>query len=123
MIPCVYAINPKQEVTQRRLSFMSQTPKQTRPTNKKNQKPALNFLLMGAGSMFTSMVVAGFIVGYVFDTLFDTLPIFLLLCGFLGFIGGIMKVHKLLGKMDLYDQQKPDQAVDTQKNKDVDSSP
>lgn len=66
-------------------------------------KPALNFLLLSAGSMFTSMIVAGFLVGYVFDQLLDTTPLFLLGCGVLGFIGGILKVHKLLGKMDLID--------------------
>lgn len=64
-------------------------------------KPALNFLLMGAGSVFTSMVVAGFLVGYVFDELFDTKPLFMLVCGVMGFVGGAMNVHKLLGKMDL----------------------
>lgn len=63
-------------------------------------KPALNFLLMGAGSMFTSMIVAGFLVGYVLDEVFDTKPIFLLSCGVLGFIGGMQKVSKLLSKMD-----------------------
>lgn len=73
----------------------------TSKDSKKESKPALNFLLLSAGSMFTSMIVAGFIVGYVIDTLLDTTPIFLLGCGVMGFIGGIMKVHKLLGKMDL----------------------
>lgn len=72
----------------------------SKPTQK-DVKPALNFLLIGAGSVFTSMIVAGFLVGYVFDQLFGTTPIFLLSCGVLGFIGGILKVHKLLEKMDL----------------------
>jgi ATP synthase protein I len=67
---------------------------------------------MGAGSMFTSMVVAGFVVGYILDALFDTLPVFLMLCGVLGFVGGLLKVNKLLGKMDLLDPQKPAKAVD-----------
>ncbi|MGC9387209.1 MAG: AtpZ/AtpI family protein [Hydrogenovibrio sp.] len=66
-------------------------------------KPALNFLLLSAGSMFTSMIIAGFIVGYVLDQLFGTMPLFLLSCGVLGFIGGMMKVHALLGKMSLLD--------------------
>lgn len=77
----------------------------------KKSKPALNFLLIGAGSMFTSMIVAGFLVGYAFDQLFDTTPIFLLCCGVMGFIGGIMKVHKLLEKMDLMHQ--PEQQEET----------
>jgi ATP synthase protein I len=75
--------------------------KRVEETSSSKQKPALNFLLMGAGSVFTSMIVAGFLVGYVFDQLFNTTPLFLLACGVLGFIGGIMKIHKLLGKMDL----------------------
>lgn len=78
----------------------------------RQQKPALNFLLLSAGSMFTSMIVAGFLVGYVFDLLFGTMPLFLLSFGVLGFIGGMMKVHKLLGKMDLL--EKPSKVEDTQ---------
>ncbi|KUJ73035.1 AtpZ/AtpI family protein [Thiomicrospira sp. WB1] len=84
--------------------------------SEKKNKPALNFLLMGAGSMFTSMVIAGFIVGYILDELFDTLPVFLMLCGLLGFIGGILKVNKLLGKMSLLDPQKPADAVNQARN-------
>lgn len=76
--------------------------------SKNKPKPALNFLLIGAGSMFTSMIVAGFLVGYMFDELFDTKPIFLLICGVMGFIGGILKIQKLLGKMDLLDPQTTD---------------
>lgn len=78
----------------------------------RQNKPALNFLLLSAGSMFTSMIVAGFLVGYVFDLLFGTMPLFLLSFGVLGFIGGMMKVHKLLGKMDLLDT--PSKTEDTQ---------
>lgn len=70
-------------------------------TAPKKHKPALNFLLLSAGSMFTSMIIAGFLVGYVMDLFFETTPLFLLSCGVLGFIGGMMKVHKLLGKMSL----------------------
>ena len=69
-------------------------------------KPALNFLLMGAGSMFTSMIVAGFLVGYALDEVFDTKPIFLLSCGLLGFIGGMQKIQRLLSKMDQLDPPK-----------------
>ena len=57
-------------------------------------------VLMGAGSMFTSMLIAGFLVGYFLDQVFDTTPIFLMACGVLGFIGGIQKVHKLSSKLD-----------------------
>lgn len=75
-------------------------------TMPKKQKPALNFLLLSAGSMFTSMIIAGFLVGYVIDLLLGTMPIFLLSCGVLGFVGGMMKVHKLLEKMSLLDTGK-----------------
>jgi len=72
----------------------------------KKKKPLLNFLLMGAGSIFTSMIIAGFLLGYILDTLFETKPIFILSCGVLGFVGGILKVHELLGKMDLMEAAK-----------------
>ncbi len=72
-------------------------------SDKHKPKPALNFLLLGAGSMFTSMIVAGFLVGYLVDMVLKTTPIFMLGFGVLGFIGGIQKVHKLLEKMDLMD--------------------
>lgn len=62
--------------------------------------PAANFLLISAGSIFTSMLIAGFIVGYMLDQLFDTTPIFFLSCAVLGFIGGIQKVHALTKRLD-----------------------
>lgn len=72
------------------------------PTRKAGEapKPALNFLLMGAGSMFTATIAAGFLVGYVLDMIFETTPIFMMVCGIMGFIGGIQKVHKLSSKLD-----------------------
>jgi ATP synthase protein I len=73
---------------------------QTKPKHNEAPKPALNFLLMGAGSIFTSMLIAGFLVGYVLDQLFETTPLFLLGCAVLGFIGGLQKVHKLSSKLD-----------------------
>jgi len=62
--------------------------------------PAANFLLISAGSIFTSMLIAGFIVGYMLDHIFDTTPIFFLSCAVLGFIGGIQKVHALTKRLD-----------------------
>ena len=83
-------------------------PKKTAQSNaKKAPPPALNFLLMGAGSIFTSMLVAGFLVGYFLDQLFETTPIFMMACGLLGFIGGIQKVHKLSSKLDGYHFSEP----------------
>ncbi len=59
----------------------------------------VNFLLIGAGSIFTSMVVAGFLVGYWIDSFFDTQPLGLMVCGIMGFIGGGRKVYDILMKM------------------------
>ena len=61
-----------------------------------NQPKSTGLLLMGVGTILTSMVLAGFLLGYVLDVWLDTRPAFMvLLCG-LGFIGGILKVYKLL---------------------------
>ncbi len=59
-----------------------------------------NYLLMGAGSMFTASVIAGFMVGYLLDYLFGTMPLFFLICGVLGFIGGAQKVHLLTKRLN-----------------------
>ncbi len=53
-------------------------------------------LLIGVGSMLTSMIIAGFLLGYWTDVWLQTQPIFLMIFGALGFIGGILKVYKLL---------------------------
>lgn len=88
----------------------SQKPSQNQTGVKPGEapKPALNFLLLSAGSIFTSMIVAGFLVGYAMDVLFETTPFFLLMCGVLGFIGGIQKVHKLSSKLDPIPEKKQD---------------
>lgn len=62
--------------------------------------PIANYILISAGSIFTSTVIAGFIVGYMLDYLFDTMPIFFLSCGVLGFIGGAQKVHLLTKRLN-----------------------
>ena len=59
-------------------------------------------LLIGVGSMLTSMIVAGFILGYWTDVWLQTQPIFLMLFGALGFIGGILKVYKLLTDPEMH---------------------
>lgn len=58
-------------------------------------------LLIGVGTMLTSMVVAGFLLGYAVDTWMDSRPVFMLLLGGLGLIGGFLKVYKLLIRADL----------------------
>lgn len=71
--------------------------------------PAANYLLISAGSIFTSMLLAGFIVGYMLDHIFDTTPIFFLSCAVLGFVGGVQKVHSLTKRLD---QVKPNESKD-----------
>jgi len=48
--------------------------------------------------MLTSMIVAGFLLGYLTDLWLDSLPIFMLLFGGLGLVGGFLKVYKLLSR-------------------------
>ena len=56
-------------------------------------------VLVGAGTMLTSMVVAGFLLGYAVDTWLQSRPVFMLICGGLGVIGGFMKVSRLLSRL------------------------
>lgn len=79
---------------------MTSQPQQNKP------KVGMNFLLIGSGQMFTSMVIAGFIVGYGIDYLLETTPIFMMLCGLLGIIGGSQKVHRILMRMEKTEQRK-----------------
>ncbi|HEY0663466.1 MAG TPA: AtpZ/AtpI family protein [Thiobacillaceae bacterium] len=64
------------------------------------QPPKTGLLLIGVGTMLTSMVVSGFLLGYAVDTWADTRPVFMLLLGALGLIGGFLKVYKLLSRPD-----------------------
>lgn len=61
---------------------------------KQPERPGL--LLIGVGTMLTSMVVAGFLLGYAVDVWADTRPIFMLAFGALGLVGGFLKVYRLL---------------------------
>lgn len=63
---------------------------------KKREKEPLQLLQVGVGTMVSSMSIAGFMLGYFTDSYFGTVPLFLLLFGFLGVLGGIMKAHQLL---------------------------
>lgn len=64
------------------------------PAMHKNKNAGL--LLIGVGTHLTSMIAAGFILGYGFDYLIDTRPLFMILFGILGFIGGILNAYKML---------------------------
>lgn len=52
--------------------------------------------LVGVGTLLTSMVLAGFLLGYGLDNWLDTPPFFMFILGCLGFVGGIIRVYKLL---------------------------
>lgn len=58
-----------------------------------------SFLILGAGSWLTSMTVSGFLLGYGLDVWLDTKPLFMLAFGLLGFIGGIVRIHKMLSSI------------------------
>jgi hypothetical protein len=62
----------------------------------KQKGPGL--LMLGAGTMLTSMAVSGFLLGYLTDQWLDSLPLFMLLFGGLGLVGGFLKVFKLLSR-------------------------
>ena len=53
-------------------------------------------LLVGVGSILASMAITGFLLGFLVDLLLDTKPIFLLLLGFMGIVGGTLKAHRML---------------------------
>lgn len=55
-------------------------------------------LLIGAGTMLTSMVAAGFLLGYAVDAWLDIRPVFMMLFGGLGLVGGFMKAYQLLSR-------------------------
>ena len=67
--------------------------------SRKQKGPGL--LLISVGTMLSSMVVAGFLLGYVLDVWLDTKPILMVILGVMGFVGGILKVCKLLNDPNL----------------------
>jgi len=67
-----------------------------RKVKREDKREPLPLLQTGVGTILSSMAISGFILGYVTDQLFDTTPVFLLLFGLLGVVGGTMKAHKFL---------------------------
>lgn len=55
-----------------------------------------SWVLVGVGTHLAAMVVTGFILGYGVDTWLNTRPVFMMIFGGLGFVGGIIKAYKLL---------------------------
>ncbi len=64
-----------------------------------SEEKRTGILLIGVGTMLTSMAVAGFGLGYFVDYWLDSLPVFMLIFGGLGLVGGIIKVHKVLSSL------------------------
>ncbi|HEY4732384.1 MAG TPA: AtpZ/AtpI family protein [Gammaproteobacteria bacterium] len=58
------------------------------------------WVLIGVGTMLTSIIIAGFILGYGVDRWLDSQPIFMILFGGLGLVGGLLKVYKLLSRLN-----------------------
>ena len=64
----------------------------------KNRPAGSGLVLVGVGSMLTSMIAAGFLLGYGLDSWLDSRPAFMVLFGGLGLVGGFLKVYKLLSR-------------------------
>lgn len=65
-----------------------------------NKNPLAGLLSVSAGNVFASMVISGLLLGYFVDTWLDTRPVFMLIFGALGLIGGFKRVHQLIGMRD-----------------------
>lgn len=65
-----------------------------------NKARGTGLALIGVGSLLTSMVLAGLILGYGLDVWLGTLPLFMFILGCLGFVGGLLKLYKLLSRPD-----------------------
>jgi len=59
-----------------------------------SSRPGL--LHIGAGNIFSSMIISGLIIGYFVDQWLQVTPLFMMLFAVLGFIGGMKKIHALL---------------------------
>ncbi|MEW6353434.1 MAG: AtpZ/AtpI family protein [Pseudomonadota bacterium] len=64
------------------------------------KKPGSSLVLIGAGTMLTSMVITGALLGYGLDAWLDTRPLFMFILGCLGFVGGMIKIYRLLSGPD-----------------------
>ncbi|MDH5299756.1 MAG: AtpZ/AtpI family protein [Gammaproteobacteria bacterium] len=71
------------------------------------EKQGINLLAGGVSSLLGSMVIAGFLLGYATDYWLDTTPLFFLLFGLLGLIGGAQKVMKVLSHPEFNNVEKP----------------
>ncbi len=62
----------------------------------RSERKGPGLLLISVGTMLSSTVVAGFLLGYWVDGWLETSPIFMITFGGMGFVGGFLKVFKLL---------------------------
>jgi ATP synthase protein I len=62
----------------------------------KSKPKSPGLLLISVGTMLSSTVIAGFLLGYWVDGWLETTPIFMILFGGMGLVGGFLKVFKLL---------------------------
>ncbi|NOX76148.1 MAG: AtpZ/AtpI family protein [Gammaproteobacteria bacterium] len=62
----------------------------------KSKEKGPGLLLISVGNMLASIMISGFLLGYWLDVWLETTPVFMLLFGALGFVGGFLKVFKLL---------------------------
>jgi ATP synthase protein I len=62
----------------------------------KSKPKGPGLLLISVGTMLSSTVIAGFLLGYWVDGWLETPPIFMLIFGGVGLVGGFLKVLKLL---------------------------
>lgn len=57
-------------------------------------------LLAGMGTHLAAMVIVGFALGFGLDYLIDTAPIFMMIFGILGFVGGILRAIEMLSRFN-----------------------
>jgi ATP synthase protein I len=62
----------------------------------KSKPKGPGLLLISVGTMLSSTVIAGFLLGYWVDGWLETSPIFMIVFGGVGLVGGFLKVLKLL---------------------------
>lgn len=55
-------------------------------------------LLAGMGTHLAAMVIVGFALGFGLDYLIDTAPVFMMIFGILGFVGGILRAIEMLSR-------------------------
>jgi len=55
-------------------------------------------LLAGVGTHLAAMVIVGFALGFGLDYLIDTKPVFMLIFGILGFVGGILRACEMINR-------------------------